>query len=147
MAFKPVENWHCTCMTGDCKIWNIKSCISTFLILWGVVEDGMKSGHVSHCLSVRRFMIWQSHFTTSYLLSILHVWIVVSVCEQIIHFNGLFLSLLVLCRMVTTTSTARTLTVHRKWIRRWVSFTLCKLFYVYCFWFRFPLITHFALSI
>lgn len=92
----------------------------------------MKSGHVSCCLSVHGFMIWQSHFTTSYLLTFDSA-CVVSVCEQIIHFNGLFLSLLVLCRMVTTTSTARTLTVHQKWTGRWVSFTLCNLFHAYCF--------------
>lgn len=83
-------------------------------IVLQVAEDGMKSG--SHIL--------QHHI---YWLSILRVWIVVSVYEWIIHLNGLFLSLLVLCRMVTTTSTARTLTVHQKRIRRWVSFTLCNL--------------------
>lgn len=110
------------------------------------------------CLSVLGFITWQrkSHFTTSYLLifnfslAFVHccfcvfVFYVCSVFEDLsehpfmLHLTGFFFSLLLLCGMVATISTARTLTVHRKWIIRWVRFTRIHL-YIYCWWFYFHL--------
>lgn len=98
-------------MRARLVLWHAVSlCVSSWLVGWG-----------------------KSHFTTSYLSGFtftLWLYIMVSVCLAyvlkklvkypfIIHLNGFFFSLLPLCGMVATTSTARTFTVHRKWIIRW----------------------------
>lgn len=105
------------------------------LVLWHAV---------SLCVSSWLGGWGKSHFTTSYLSGFtftLWLYIMVSVCLAyvlkklvkypfIIHLNGFFFSLLPLCGMVATTSTARTFTVHRKWIIRWGQIYTVKFFFV-----------------
>ena len=107
------------------------------------------------CLSVLVLITWQrkSHFTASHLrFSLLHwhLCIAVSVCVCVcvcvlyvcsvfkdlsehllmLYLDGFFFSLLLLCGMAATISTARTLTVHRMWIIRWVRFTRIHLLHL-----------------